>query len=291
MTRLRAKTIPASFIRLDATMSDADAYVNVRDLQVRAENHNKLLACRIRQPMFTQSFWDNTDARDPMIFKGLGVMPEFTADVVPPAPIFRVPIWVPPGCKSATLTGRMAYTNGSGADVNCYGMIYSAADGPSQPANTFIVTSTTHARYSGQINILPGVAAGGFAAFDFYIDGTIYGADLKTTGTIDIRDVGTDNGRPYLDADFNDTQVGNAIYIEGRLDIHPRLCVDQYSIGTAALNGTTSTRRLYLDQPFNQNPQPGTDFANSRAVQGLNLYTLSLWPNRVDDFDDNVDLP
>ncbi len=291
MTRLLEKTIPSAFIRLDDTMSDADAYVNARDLQVRAENHNKLIACRIRQPMFTLSFHDDTDARDPMPYKSLGILPEFASSGYGPTPILRVPIWVPPHCKSATLTGRLAYSNASGADVKVYGMIATATEQLNPPSATLTVTSTSHARYSGSVVVPPDAAVAGFAVFSLYMDGTIYGSDLKSAGTIAIRDVGIDMGRPFIDADFNNTSVGNAIYIESRLDIQPRLCIDDYNIGTGALNGTSATYRLYLDAPFNINPQPGTDTVNARAVQGLNLYSLSLWPDRISDFDANVELP
>src|SRR3990167_262290 len=147
LTRLHGKTIPSAFIRLDATMSDADAYVNVRDLQIRAANHNKLLARRVRQPMFTLIGRDNTASNDPLTYRGVGIVAERRLSFWrgEPTLVMRVPIWVPPCCQAATLTGRLAYTSGSGINVKVYGIIDSATDVSNPPSTaTLTLTSATH---------------------------------------------------------------------------------------------------------------------------------------------------
>ena len=296
-TRLLAQNIPSAFIRLDATMSDADAYANVRDLQVRAENHNKVIACRIRQPMFALSFFDNVN-QQPLLYKAVGALPELNLGGFASTFVFRLPVWVPPFCTAAELVGRLSYTSGSGSNVPCYGWVTAATENPNPPSSaTFTVNSTTHARFGGSVKIPPDAAAQGFAMFNFAIDGQIFGSDLKGGAHAAIRDVGNDNGRPYIDADFNNTALaGDAIYIltSGsvlRADIHPRLVVEKMDIGTGALNGTADTDRLYLDRPFNRPVILGSDLAEARAVQGINLYSLSLWPSRVTAFDAGVELP
>ena len=291
-TRIHERTIPSAFIRLDATMSDADAYYNVRDAQVARENHNKLMARGLRQPCLTIGGFAANDSRDPISYYALNIVP--TSGGVPnPEVVLQCPIFVPPWCQALEVVGSLAYANNSGIDLSVYAKVDTRQEMMNWPTSaTITVTSATKARYAGEVVVPPDLPHIQARIFTLAIDGTIYGADLKSTGTVAIRDVGVDNGRPYIDIDLGaSTAINNAVYIEGRLDIYPRMGVDQWSIGTAALNGTADTRRVFLDQPFNENPQPGVDFANIRAVQGLKLHTLSVWPKAVSDFEAGVVLP
>ena len=276
-------------------MSDADAYVNVRDLQIRAANHNKLLARRVRQPMFTLIGRDNTVARDPLVYKGVGIVAERRLSFWrgEATLVMRVPVWVPSYCQAATLTGRLAYSSASGIDLKVYGVIDAATDAANPPSTaTLTVTSTTHARYSGDVVVPPDAAAHGFAMFSLYIDGTMYGADIKGGGHNAISDVGIDGGRPYIDiATASSINIGDAMYIltSGsaiRTDIAPRIVVDALSAG-----GAGTDDRYYIERPFNIPPLVASDLADARAVQGLSVYSLSLWPKAVAEFDAGVEMP
>lgn len=52
MTRVFARTIPSSYVRIDDQVTAADEYLNVRDLQRWFLNHNILLARRCRRPIY-----------------------------------------------------------------------------------------------------------------------------------------------------------------------------------------------------------------------------------------------
>ncbi len=54
--RLLTKTIPSGFQRLDTHVNEAAAFANARDLQVLRENHNALLAQRLRRMLFSLRF-------------------------------------------------------------------------------------------------------------------------------------------------------------------------------------------------------------------------------------------
>lgn len=291
VTPVVSSTPPGEFIRLDATMSDADAYNNVRDLQVRLANHNVLLARRVRQPMFTLGMHDDSDFRDPITFKALGTIGDMALQQTSPAMVLRVPIWVPPWCQAAELVGRMVARTGGGPSVPCYGKIDTPTQTTNPPSSATFTATTSIGRFAGEVVVPPDAARQGMALFSFFIDGQIFGSDIKGTGVAEVRDVGVDSGRPYIDADLEGSNTGNALYVESRLEIYPRLVVENYNIGTAALNGTANTWRCYLDQPFNISPTPGVDFANTRLVQALDLRSLSLWPKAISDFDEGVELP
>lgn len=283
---LHAKTIPSAFIRLDATMSDADAYNNVHDMQVRLENHNKLLARRIRQPIFTASFHDDTDARDPISFKA-GRVYEPSLRLVNEECVFRAPVWLPPAVQTCTLTGWIGLSGS--ASVPCYAWLsFTNDDLPILGQSAAFTVNAAASRFSGTVKVPPG--APGMAMFTFFADSVVEGSDNKSSVTI--RDVGFENGQQFLDIDQASLSdpTGQALYIDSHAELGFRVVTDSYNIGTAALNGSADCWRAYLSQPFDQSILPSYT-ASLRSRTGVLLHTLSLWPTAISDFDAGVEMP
>jgi len=275
MTRIVDYTIPSAFIRLDHQVSAADSYVDVHTQQTARKNHNKLLACRIRQPLFSLHATANTAGAaavgpDPLIYDSNAVSPERDNSSV----IMAAPIFIPHRCKSCTFVVEAGVRSTAEGNVELYPVI----DPPNGRAeiDTGVVitltTATTRTRYAVTVPVPAASARYGIGTFVVYGVGSIYAADLKAATAI------TDVGRDWVEAAFTSAFTNAVVYITTDTDIEPRMIRGAMDLG--------ATERLYLDSPWNKVPIPGTDTAAIRAINGLRLWEACLYPDRIAGFSD-----
>jgi hypothetical protein len=67
MSRQLTTTVPSEYLPLDNRVTDADSFCNVRDLQVARQNHNMLIAKRIKRCV-TQVVFNDANSRGPSFY-------------------------------------------------------------------------------------------------------------------------------------------------------------------------------------------------------------------------------
>jgi len=292
VTLLRTPTIPSEFIRLDSTVSDADAPVNVRDEQVKRENYNILLARRVRHPLVTEVFrgvgWDideygdDTDLTNGQIFKHfaysvpIGDRPVDTLSFVGAAMIATWKVRVPPFCRELTVRIRAKMTTASGdAAVFPIGCV-----GP--PANYDVtVTGTSYDEYEVDIP----VSDGSKSAFNHviglsYVCEAYDGAQGANTVAW-AENISTIPARAYVvGTDVISGEVGDVIYFTTPSNtIQPRAIV---ALETITVDGTTY-QKVWVDKPWDVLPVAGNVY-NTEAVAGLVVHSVTIVPKATTDF-------
>lgn len=259
---LGSATIPAKFIRLDDRVTAADQYVNARDMQILRNNHNMLLARRVRQPVAQ--------------FGGKGWQPTGTTNVYSIRAASRemgdifltTPITVPIGTRELrfTMTGvRLANTSVD---------IYPCVDGPdesTEPNDAYKLTiGSTNVVKNVTFPVPTSVTATGLGTFYAIIGGGLTNeADLNTG--IAIVDVS-----PTTFTAATSMTVWSAGCYFSNLGIEPRRMVSRTAIGANFL--------YTLDAPFNVRPIPGTTTVSTKPTYGFNFNSAALHAVQITDF-------
>jgi hypothetical protein len=273
--RILNANIPSTFQDFDTNSNAADSFANVRDQQVYRENHNALVAQRIRRPVYTMqfrtaavstyvSFWDTGPDT-------VGDMPILCSGTVP----------VSQHTKELTLKVR-ASTAGASGDANLYPVMTSAgASLTVDTTNSINVTGSSEAAYSVDIPLPPVALAmnrHGYRWYDFRLFAQTNIAVSSIKGATAINDSGPDwietSAAISATADF-------WMFITTDATISPRWAIDYQALSGGAY-------RYRLSRPWNKIPIPGTDTADGYDPYAIELYSLSLYEKPVTGFFNTV---
>ena len=261
-TRIVDHTIPDEFIRLDSRITFADAFVNVRDMQVARSNHNILVARGVKRHLVTYIgapgnstyFYSCSPAS-----RDVGdVLMNFTLRLTPQTRELVV-----------VMTGRRR-----SVDADCkiyYGLDGAGESGEIDTTNFMDVTSVVAGtRYTMTMNVKEAAARIGQCSVNFYLDGTTYGNDLMGA-SCGITDAGSD----WVDVDTNiagiSVPTGSAIYLDNSPGKQEPLLV------TGGLTTGALTSKLFLDRPFTVTPHPLVDTFEARAAAGVQIDSLTIY--------------
>lgn len=269
-TRILPYTIPSSFTRLDATITAADAYANVRDMQIARRNHNILLAQRIRQPIFAQTFgqadYDTaTVGKDALEFDSLVNPTRAGGDL-----LMLMPIYVPPWTKYLTLTIEAAVRDSTEGNFELYPHVDSYQGiREIDPAVVITVNNNSKTEFTVQVPVPEFVAQTGAGVFMLYGVGQIFVAATKVAAAI------TDAGATFITSAFGASYEGYAM-IFSDTEIEPRIITYMRDLG--------ATQRAYTNPPFNKIPIPNTTTVAVFRVNSLKLYNACLYATAITDF-------
>jgi hypothetical protein len=273
MARAPTKSIPASFVKLDSTVTQDDEYVNVRDLQVARGNHNILLAEGSRRMVWSQSFYDGLGSTDVVFYgltSGAGV-----EDQRANSPIIAGMVFLSPYVQTLECYLR---ASGNGTNVT----IYVALDRLRNLRDLSLAGSTT---YSGATtatfdipvpNNLPHNRHKMRVAFmNIYVVPET-GSTIVSAKTIVA--VTSDNSRIEVnDADLSTVTIGDALYFDSDTTIPARIII---ALEAANVN----TTYLRVDKPFG--PAPTTSDTWAAKVRGdSNMVDMAIYEKEVTDFD------
>lgn len=147
--RILGKTIPANFQRLDTRTNSADSFANCRDYHVAADNHNILLAERIRRVVYTQCFTRlEEETMNPMFLRTLGPINDNS-----PAVIMRIPLMLSQTCRSIMFVVR-AYSE-SPANPQQLLLVVSkpAQDRPFTKGATITIDQAAETRFAAELDV------------------------------------------------------------------------------------------------------------------------------------------
>jgi len=277
--RLKEVTIPSEFQRLDTAVTDPDRFVNARDRNIIALNHNILLARAVQQPLLHWKGWSELFPSDHYAF--YAPVEENRLEI---QPILQVPVYIPPYVTEVTWTIE-GYRDAYGAAAKSY--LYTTIDSPNSQASVItdnrVAISTVPGRHSGVTSVPTEALADGNALFSLYTDTHTNSADLWVADHtvvasgpdwVEVTDVGTAivGGANWVVLVIKDS-VGTV-----RSDIIPRRMIHE-SHQTA-----NNLRRFYVERPWTAPIVIGDDTVNGRSGYSVYLRTISLYASAVTDF-------
>lgn len=275
----REYTIPDSFIRLDATATDADKCVNIRDMEVFKRNFNILIARRIRQPLLTMAAHDlapASDTAEPGFSFCYGIDQMDPYDPQNP-PIVHCEVFVPTHCRGATIEVRAKQTDNTN-DCTLYGSVVHPSLAFDNLYESVDVTSTSYATYEITVPVARSYEQNKPNVFMLYATTPAYGADIITNDPISEAGLGWVQGVPAGGA----ASAGDMIYFNdsgGTLlaDVPPRVITDINAIGGGKY-------RYSLDRRLDKLPVAGSDQLSTKAINSLTISTISVSANAFTEF-------
>ena len=261
-----------TFQRLDTRVDQADAFANMRDLQMKYRNHNALLAGRVRRCVFS-SF--------------LGASAGFVYSIAPPSLqtatlLLQQSVFVSQYTRKLKFVLRANKTNH--ADANDVLVYFTCRplkrDGSIQSSPEFsasmTVSATSETKYTATLQIPESLnIVDGFGEYlvSMYATGNMYTTDSR--GPYDLTDIGPDWAEDEVNG-FATPATNHAIYFTTDADIEPRLIVR--TVGSFVTgHGKSSALRVYVDKPFNKLPDVNSDQWALRLVAGISISTLSIY--------------
>jgi len=272
---LREKTIASSLVLFDTRVTDVDHYLNVRDLQVFRENHNLLLAERTRQPLVHQVWFDGYDSNP-----SIKTLEAVSTDRLRGHQAFYCRVELPPAVKELTLNVRAGFVDAAGGNV----YLYPVLDGPTErreldKTNEVItINATAETKYTIDVPVSNEAQRAGYGSFYIYVETPMYGTDLKADGAITAVGGGT---QAWIQSASAPT-VGDVAYFKtgGVADPTYLPRIIKSIVGT----------QQYFDGPWvGPIPVAGTQQVNYRSVNTCRIWSLTLYPKEVTDFDEVVD--
>lgn len=242
MRRL-ARDIPSSFIRLDSAVTSQDRFLNVRDMQVARQNHNKLVSLTSVRQAFTAQMTFGSSSSYTIAFNPFYVGGS-RGQMSPP--LIRSRILLSPYLKyvrvNATVSGSKVNSN-----VNLYPVL--SRPGVQRPvaADETLAVNGGAVGYSNIKTTVPGngIQVGGWEEYEFALF-------------------------------VNPTSIGNVI--SGPLAI-ASVGTGYISVATASLAGTEAVGDLmYFDNAAGTTPYVRPRIVCSTVVVGANTWFLTLWP-------------
>jgi len=277
-TRISKPVIPSAFVRLDDRISDPDAYINARDLNVQRQNHNILVARRTKRHLCSivsaniadrGVYWSLYSVRPPSREGG---------DM-----IVAVPLWLSPRTTQVEVVVRAASTSAS-QDVRMN--IFADAPGATGAFATLSpnITGTTLAKNSTTVAIPYQGQQANKCTLNIYIWGKMFGADLLGAPCA-IDNVGPD----YIDIDTTAAgaavPVGNrGVYVTTNLGISPRL--NTFVVPLSGVN----KYRLFVDGPWDVTPSRD-DTVEQREAVGIVLESMTFYEKSIGVFYDYQVIP
>jgi hypothetical protein len=280
-TRIVDTTVPSEFIRLDDTVTDPDAYVNVRDMQVVRDNHNILIARMLKRQIFT---WIGIEDGSTYGRSYLNLMTVKPASRESGDVMMTIPLFVTPFTKELEI---ILYAQRWTNTVDC--KLYPVLDGAGisgeiSTSYEFDVTAVAFAKYSVSLPVHEKIAQAGTCTLNLYMAGIMYGAALSAVDS-DVNDVGPS----WVDVDDSAGGAGVitdnvACYDTSDTEIPPRLYV-----GSVGLTG--ALKRVYVDSPWDKFPNVGATKFNQKAVQACTIQSMSIYEKSVSSFATQVEVP
>ncbi len=259
------------WVAQDDRVTAADQYRNVHDLQRFRRNWNALLARRFRQPCLVQSYTGNSG--DVTFY---GVEP---VTATKPGDCFG-PIMVPVPSQCQTLTLYMrAESLATNADVTLYPTAVGARNSvPGVYDSDFRFTvpggsSIDDYSCSVRVNEAARKAGCGPLWLTFISAVDIAGGVFDTLNVLD-------SGPNWVTVDGGITPSGGGMAFQ--FDGAPELGV--HGIRSAIPTGTGTDYKITLLRPFPTQPD-NTDTMLTYQIGTALVYTLSIYPDRVTDFD------
>lgn len=277
MARQTTKTIPTKFVKLDTNVTDADEYVNVRDLQVARENHNILIARGLRRTILASTRVGVGNAR--WIIRGGNIGDERLGAQ---RQIFSAEVIIGQHVQSVTMV-LDGVVSGTGLDIKFTGVI----DRPFSIRNADAgVTATASQGGSAKTTIAnipvphfsPIVRLGGdqVSILSLYMQPEI-GSNAASGLTINA--VGSNGESVDVDTVSLSGQTEGQVMHFNTTTIPPRICSRRIdSGGTPPL--PVGESRLFVEKPFA--PAPTT--SNTLSLDTVATYT----PLAVTAYEDHI---
>jgi len=273
--RVKKGTIPAAFLPFDDTVTDPDAVVNVRDQHVFRQNHNALLAKRVRKDLVCQASPITRSASTAPAANHTYYKSRFYPDGEPQTRLLSVPLYL------TQLTQQIRFWCRA-----CWGTLDGESELETDP-ELYVVLREPQAAYMGDIddNTITVSAANGTP--------TTYSVTVPVppqTGELTLH-----MGRvPWILDVYCYTPVDNT-----RPDVGPLPLVDvddkwfvvaSSSIGIHDVVYSSLTReeprstvaaraigggnyKYFLDAPWTEIPTPGTHTITSREILAVDMYS------------------
>lgn len=286
--RRHTTTVPSSYQKLDSAVTAADAFVNVRDEQIKRLNHNILLARRIQHTVLSMSsghfmavyganyitFTTRKDAEqiDATMIRTKVLVPAWTQRMV-----LRLS-----ACKSALTEGsELNFDPVVYADI-WNGYARKVAWPPS--GATISAAHGSPTSYSITINLPPMTGADtkryGRREFEF---GVWVKCMMDYTQKIETSVALADSSINSVTASVTANLVGNSVHFGTDLGIEERQIVKQISLGGGAF-------KLVMDRPMSRMPDVAADSISSNEILGIDLYSLDLRCLPITDFQQEYSL-
>ena len=276
-------TIPSAFLPFDATMTDPDKPVNVRDRVTLSRNLNILMARRLRQPILTLATLEDNDTPGAFPFDGgFRVLDE---GVALRRFVLRCQVFLPPLAQTCTLNCYCYQTSNTAPDDDVDVILYASLDTGDDQTSLGVMADT-----AATVNV---VAAGITKValtvncpaqhdestpvfFSLYAETPHKDTDVKGGGHAAIIAAGAD----WVDVNEN-WPTGNIVYIMTsasavRTECHPRQIVKRDDLSTGGY-------RYWVDGVWGASINAGSDLADSRPINNLHLRSLTLYANAVTD--------
>lgn len=285
-TRLPSNDIPSSFIRLDSRVTDPDAYINIRDLQVARLNHNKLIARGIKRHLCTMAAHRGFNTEYPLTFD------QYLYSVKPGTreygtQCFSVPLMLSSSTKEIEVVIR-----GSTRHASLPSKLYFAVDAnrrtqPLDRANYFInitSTATLGARYAITLPVPDEAKEDNMVTLTAWLHGEqlLTGGAPFLCGAWLVMDGYTDR---YIDID---TTLGTQPPQFSSI-VTPatggNLIMPNIITRVAGLPGVNK-RRLYLEHPIQAHSPPvGSPYIDAAYCTGVCLHSVNIYESSITSFD------
>ncbi len=266
-------TIPSAFIPMDTNVTAADSVVNVHDQHVFRQNHNSLLAQRVRKDLVAQvatgvasgsfGYWD---------FKT-----RFPPDGEGHSRILSMPLYVTQMTKQLRFWCRACKTNLNGASALAEDpVLYLVAREPQiaymgdLTTNALAITSAASTPAFASITVnLPALSGEHSTHFgrtpyilDVYLKAFIDDTHALHAGTA-LSDVGVTSFR----AAHPGAGMGDVIYTSAAAN-EPRMITKR--------SGLAGDDRYFIDTPWSEMPNPGADTITGREILGVQLWSYGV---------------
>jgi hypothetical protein len=283
--KLSSTEIPAKFLKQDSTISDADAFQNVRELRRLKTNYNILLARRTRRCILSKVFCYTTAGAP----EDNPVFDEFKYDLAgSPAlnrALFEVPIYVSQGCQSIQIyfyACKSVLNVGSTLDFDP--KIYFRLHNPQMKkdiTSTSVITITdahpTFAAYNAKVEIPHTKDEAFLHGKEEYLLGAYPKFQIDDTLELDSAVAITDFGSNYVTtaAGALSAKPGDVLHFDSDGGKEPRMITRVYDFAGMS--------KYYVQKDFNQLPET-TDTIATTEIQGIYINSISVYENAITDF-------
>ena len=281
--RTRGRSVP-NFQRLDTHVSESQAFVNTRDLQVARKNHNVLLARRTKRSVLqlTTVYGSNADfttipVRSASFFSGRATSLAFVMTVIEQL------VMVSQQTRTLRLFVRATKNNAAGGFspvlMPRLRPLHVNRDNDSVERITVTAAAGPPASYSCNVSVPHNFDRSqtyycGYNAFVFSLQ-CLCSIETEATATVGLSDVGPNWVEPSA-AGLSAGTAYSRTFVFSDTAIDSRTCV-RYS------GGIGPHGRYYVDRPFTRYPTV-FDTVSEWAVIGVTLYSLSLFEKPVSDY-------
>jgi hypothetical protein len=264
---IHSQTIPSAFIRQDTRITDADSFVNVASQQRVRQNHNMLLARRIRKNLMSLAF----GSEDSVFGQTFTFVSPLSAG--DGSPFLSIPLTVTPLVKELVVVLRARRV--SAGNVTLYAWCSeSRQDEEIDTSIAVAVTSATEAKHTLTVPVAraasnnPRQVAGSGLSLNIVADGYTEGADLDDGTVTDAR---LDGVEAVIAGDY----VGYAAYVPGNSSILPRRIVRH------------ETAWIGVQPAWNIKPAVGDTIAVVATAE-IEAFTMNVYEEKITAFADEA---